>query len=89
MQELLKEMEGLAEIGEWAELEAALQRVQGAPNDAATNLRYAAICAGPQDSCRFSCSACWSLPGLAPCCEARFSHASNSAAWVFGPQPCL
>ena len=51
MQELLKEMERLAENGDWADLETALQRVQGAPNDAATNLRYAAIRAGPQDTC--------------------------------------
>ena len=41
-------MEALAENGEWSELEAALQRVQGAPNDAATNLRYAAIRASPR-----------------------------------------
>ena len=40
-------METLAVNGEWSELEAALQRVQGAPNDAATNLRYAAIRASP------------------------------------------
>ena len=43
-QALLREMEALAEDGQWGELESALQRVQGAPNDAATNLRYAAIC---------------------------------------------
>jgi len=52
-QALLREMEALAEAGQWGELEAALQRVQGAPNDAATNLRYAAICAAPA-----ACAAC-------------------------------
>ena len=46
-QELLREMEGLAENGNWGDLETALQRVQGPPNDAATNLRYAAICRTP------------------------------------------
>ena len=51
-QELLREMEGLAENGNWGDLETALQRVQGPPNDAATNLRYAAICATPTLSCR-------------------------------------
>ena len=45
-------MEGLAENGNWGDLETALQRVQGPPNDAATNLRYAAICATPALSCR-------------------------------------
>lgn len=45
-------MEGLAENGNWGDLETALQRVQGPPNDAATNLRYAAICATPTVSYR-------------------------------------
>jgi hypothetical protein len=58
-------MEALAEAGQWGELESALQRVQGAPNDAATNLRYAAICAPPA-----ACAACLksgSLCGTAVC----------------------
>ena len=76
LQELLKEMEGLAENGEWVELEAALQRVQGAPNDAATNLRYAAICAGPRKGFRLSYSATCAAPQGSwrrlPCCVATW-----------------
>ena len=66
-QELLREMEGLAENGNWGDLETALQRVQGPPNDAATNLRYAAICAIPtlshrQTLCRLHSTTCaWLL----------------------------
>ena len=93
-QELLKEMEGLAENGEWAELEAALQRLQGAPNDAATNLRYAAIRAGPLESSRGfvlcqgpgGCGlrpACCVLRTPCPaCCVLRSSHAAIPAAWL-------